>query len=290
MPCEMPQRKEQIAPAKRSALFRVGSPSTDADLKVQCDRIAAAGFDGVELVLTTAVTGTGTDKETCTDGGLLSASLARPQIGQNAVAVNAVAARCTVCDIKTALEQVTTLTQRAAGLRARCLNLTIPPLARACGPAGFPTYQETLNFSYELLHHARFDAEATGVAVALEAGVDGYLLSPVELREIIDAANSWAVGVCVDLAHIARIGSPADWLRTLRTRVHAVRVHGDCPGDRSAPSVPGEPIDLSIIAEALDEIHYDRIVIADGGGDLRQVRASLTRLGCPMCESACGTD
>jgi len=126
------------------------------------------------------------------------------------------------------------------------------------------------------------------VVVALEAGANGCLLSPVELREIIDAANSWAVGVCIDVARIGRIGSPADWLRILRARVHAVRVNSDYLHDRPDQSTRVEPINPALIAEALDEIQYDRIVIATGTGDPAPIRANLMNLGCPMRQSTRG--
>ena len=49
------------------------------------------------------------------------------------------------------------------------------------------------------------------------------MLSPVELREIIDEANSASVGVCIDVDRVAQVGSAADWITTLRHRVHVVR-------------------------------------------------------------------
>jgi len=89
--------------------------------------------------------------------------------------------------------------------------------------SGFARYQDALNFAYQLLRAARFEAEAAGVVVAVEAAHDGCLLSPVELRELIDAVNSWVVGACLDVDRVRTVGEPIDWLTTLTHRVKAVR-------------------------------------------------------------------
>lgn len=230
---------------QRPFLFRIEPASTTADVRNRYSQALAAGFDGVELTLESANDTAGID-----------------------VKIGTVAARCTTRDVPAALCEVSTMLTQAGGLNAQALNLTIPPLGRSNEDYGFGSYQEALNFAYELLHHLRFEAEATGVALALEAGVDGCLLSPVELREIIDAANSWAVGACIDVGCIARIGSPRDWLTTLGARIHTVRVGHDARGGKAPSPTPSDRvIDVPSIVETLDAIRYDRIVIAAGDDD-----------------------
>lgn len=239
-----------------------------------------AGFDGVELALDVGESGRsflGGGREPPAFNGLV----------EHDVTISAVAARCIATDIDGAAAEVASLLNRAASLGAQCLNLTIPPIARlehggapaegdiSLGHAtqsvpqreGFASYQEAINLAYQLLHRVRMDAEGSGVVVALEAGRGGCLLSPVELREIIDAANSWAVGACVDAAHVARFSSPADWIRTLAGRLYAVRLEHRVQTD-AAEVVDGLPstrtdkmLHARAINDALNEIRYDRSVI-----------------------------
>lgn len=250
---------------ERHVLYRMEPSATTAGLQEQLGRMDAAGFDGIELPLGPA--------QACETGDGI--------VPMGGLQVKAVAARCHTCDTQAALRELSTLINQAAEGGAQCLNLMIPPLARSRGDRGFASYQTALNFAYELLHRARFEAELTGVVLALEAGADGCLLSPVELRQVIDAANSWAVGACIDVARIGRIGSPADWLRILTARVHSVRVDCTRPADQQTSAKPDYSSGFAAIAEALDGIRYDRIVIGAGLGDPTEIRSELTRLGCP---------
>ena len=238
-------------------------------VQTQCKRAVNAGFDGIELpVQAVASPGDGSG-EIAVDS--LLTDLARVDLK-----VVAVAARSRTCQVEPAIEQVRSLLNRAANLRARCLNLSIPPLQSYGGGIGFARYQDALNFAYHLLHEVRYEAESTGVAVALEAVVDGCLLSPVELRETIHQANSWAVGACIDVNRIARIGSPPDWLATLRRQVHSVRVRDAVQGDPHVTERQDQPVDFAAISTALDEIHYEGPIIASGSGEPEQVWKHLT--------------
>ncbi|MGB2987828.1 MAG: TIM barrel protein [Phycisphaerae bacterium] len=288
MGCETKQTQEQITGLPRPVLLRIEGPATSAELREQYGGAVTAGFDGIELAL--HATGNGGSRVAADD----EPDLATGTVEDN-LEIGVVAARCFATDIAAAAAEVTTLIKNAASLHAQCLNLTIPPIARAAGDEGFTSYQDSLNFAYKLLDRTRFEAEATGVAVALEAGADGGLLSPVELREIIDAANSWAVGACIDVTRIARFGSPVDWIKTLRCGVHTVRVHDVHTSDRPASTAAcgtatacgtdfpvGQAVNLAAIIEALDDIGYDRPIIVAGPGRPGEIRAQLTKFGLPI--------
>ncbi len=280
----------------RPVLLRIVEPSTLAELHEECKRAVAAGFDGVELPLDAggwdvrakrgrAQQAPSVPPEACeTPPSDAWGTPAGGDIGfkpvEHDLKISALAARCVATDVEGATAEVAALLNRAASLGAQCLNLTIPPIAKlehggapaegdiSLGHAtqsvplreGFASYQEAINFVHHFLQRIRMGAEDCGVAVALEGGSGGCLLSPVEFREIIDTANSWAVGACVDAARVARFSSPADWIRTLAGRLHAVRV-----GHRFQTGAT-ETADLSpstrAINDALDETRYDRSVIA----------------------------
>jgi sugar phosphate isomerase/epimerase len=104
------------------------------------------------------------------------------------------------------------------------MSLSIPPLQPAGGEPGLSRYRDGLNFAYQVLRGLRFEAEAAGVQVAIDAAHGGCLLSPVEVGDLIDAVNSPAIGACVDVDLVSSVGDPLDWLATLGPRVSVVRL------------------------------------------------------------------
>ena len=262
----------------RSALLRieVNLDSTESGLNDQHRTALAAGFDGVELALHPDHAAPGVSEAPATNE--LLTRLAPPE----GLAVRALACWGQATNVEAAIEEAGARLEQAASFGARCLNWRIPAVARhAVGGSrgGFSRYEEALNFAYQLLHGARYDAEATGVALALEAAAGGCLLSPVELREIIDAANSWAVGACVDVARIARIGQPEDWLATLGRRIHSVRVRTDVSAPEESEGRSPKGPATAALRQALDEIAYDGVLIATGDAAPDPQRAYLADLG-----------
>ena len=252
----------------RPILIRIEKTFSSEALRERCQAAVRAGFCGIEYVISETAPA---DRTAGAGGG----EVAQDESPYAGLPVQAVAARCTATDVTSTVEDVSHLLLHAKALGATGLNLTIPPVAGSGREPRFARYQEGLQFAYELLHRVRFEAEAAGVAVALEAPSAGCLFSPVELREIIDAANSWAVGAVVDLGRLAPFapfGAPADWLTTLKHRVHSMRRN-----DAASPSAEKSPAPLAVealekVGVALDEIHYVGPVIAADCGDLAEAR------------------
>lgn len=196
----------QVTGRYRAYLLRIDSASDPAVLERRCTAAVRGGFDGVELAIS----------EGAAEGW---------RFPENAptLPVRAVAIRWLTLDVTATVDQLAAFLPRAATWGATSVNLTPPPVAPQGDEVGFARYQEGLNFAFQLLHGIRYEAEATGVTVAVEAARGGCLLSPVEVREIVDQANSWAVGACLDIEHIRRIGSADDWITTLGRRVLSVR-------------------------------------------------------------------
>jgi len=218
----------------------------------------ASGFDGVEWVV-------------ASDAGTLVESLhalaaALPEAANRRCSV---AAHVTSTDLEAVVSILNEALEVSGGLGATCLAVTLPPIVTPRDPTktagaavAFTRYQDHLNFAFQILHRLRFAAERSGVAMAVEGAAGGGLLSPVELREIIDEANSASVGVCLDIDRIAKIGSTADWITTLRHRIRAVRFG-------RSDAVP-EALD------ALVRIHFDHtvaVVDAAVGPTVRQALA-----------------
>ncbi|MCH7592483.1 MAG: TIM barrel protein [Planctomycetes bacterium] len=233
--------------SRRPILLHVG-PSDEVDSATSARANALSnGFDGVEIALP--------DVEEPT--------IVRPAADG---AVIAVAATCQSTDVESGLAEVSALLRLAATCRATCLNLTLPPVDGCEGGAGFSRYQDGLNFAYRVLYDLRHEAEGAGVAIAIEAATGGGLLSPVELGEIINQANSPAVGVCLDVTRVSRVGVVEDWIATLGYRVKSVRV--ELLDER----------ELDTLADALAAAGYDGPVIVQGTDDPDRLRAAVARL------------
>ncbi len=216
------------------------------------DTTAAAGlgFDGLELAI-----GTIQDAEQV-DAVLAAIHADHPSIV-------AVSATCKTVDPKTQAQIVITALTASARLGANCLNLTLPAIDTSDGDLGFPSYQSAINFVHELFSLTRFEAERSGVALAIEIASGGCFLSPIEMRDLVDTANTWAVGICLDIDRVAIVSHPADWIRTLTHRLHAVRFGCD-------PSTNDQL--LQETASAIHDAAFDRtICVACGAGPVRTI-------------------
>jgi sugar phosphate isomerase/epimerase len=201
---------------------------------------AELGYDGIELVV-----------GPLQDAEQVTAVFAK--IPTDCPPIVATSATCqpTAPNLDTAAPAIIATLAAAAKLGATCLNLTLPPIQSADAPHGFPSYQAAINFLHQLLGATRFEAERSGVALAIEVASGGCFLSPVEMRDLVDTANTWAVGVCLDTKRVATIAKPADWIRTLTHRLHAVRITCDSGDDSQL---------FQEIGATLIETRFDRTI------------------------------
>jgi len=88
-------------------------------------------------------------------------------------------------------------------------------------------YEQSFNNVFTALAQLTERAEELGVYLAFENPAAALLLSPLELRDLIDELNSPFLGSCYNPAHTAHLGDPTDWLRILANRVFVVRLAYD---------------------------------------------------------------
>jgi len=142
-------------------------------------------------------------------------------------------------------------------------------------------YADALVYAYEALRELSFEAEARAVTIAIENVWNQFLLSPVEMRELIDRVNSPWVGVYLDVGNVLKFGFPQDWIDTLGWRTARVHVKdfklstgtidGFCPlgeGDVDWPAVMG----------ALRRQGYDGPITFEGPGDLTDISRRMDRI------------
>lgn len=107
--------------------------------------------------------------------------------------------------------------------RPLAIPLVIGPLAESAA-----RHDDLFHFAVESLRKIRFDAERNAARLALRAG-PALALSEDDLRELIDEANSYWIGLEFDLASYPSPARAADALALLTHRVIAVRLHNPTP-------------------------------------------------------------
>jgi len=246
-------------------------------------RCAAAGFEALELVLENeGVLTPQTDQATCRsygqqvrDAGLHVASLATGLFWQTHYGSDDPETRQKAYDL------TLSILDRAAWLGAEAI-LVIPAVVGAWN-AATPSvrYADALNRSFETLHRLAYEAEQRGVILAVENVWNRFLLSPVELADLIDRVNSPWVGAYLDVGNVLAFGFPQDWIDTLGRRI--VRVHLK-DYDLSNPGIEGfcplgeGSVDWPAVMAALSRAGYDGPLTYEGRGDLADIKVRMDRI------------
>jgi sugar phosphate isomerase/epimerase len=150
-----------------------------------------------------------------------------------------------------AIERTAAALERASWLGAETL-VVVPASVGPGDGGGAPrcSYEDALNGTHLALHELRFVTERCGVQLGLQVGVQGFLRSPVETRELVDEQHTSWIGACVELATGAGVSWPADWFRTLGHRVSCVSFGLCGDGGASWPSATAAAL------EALTALGY----------------------------------
>ncbi len=135
-----------------------------------------------------------------------------------------------------------------SGLLSRAAEHQIPHLLVPPSPAEH-TYSQAYDQLYSLLYKTAPQADELDVKLLVCAPQAAFLLSPLELRTLIDAVNSPNVGCCLSFDHCQAHGlSIAHWLEILNARLFACQVSSasDMPAELLAlwAQIPTEPFCL----------------------------------------------
>ena len=142
-------------------------------------------------------------------------------------------------------------------------------------------YADAWHRAIDALAELAPEAEARGVVIALENVWNQFLISPLEMRQLIDEVNSPWVAAYLDVGNVLRYGFPQDWIETLAGRISRVHlkdyklsvgtVDGFCPltdGDVVWPAV----------MSGLMKKGYDGPITYEGPGDLADISRRIDRL------------
>jgi hexulose-6-phosphate isomerase len=170
----------------------------------------------------------------------------------------------------------------AAWLGTDALLVVPAVVGRWNDPAPRIAYGDALDRTCEALARLRHDAEDRGVQIGLENVWNRFLLSPRELRDLLDRINSPWVGAYFDIGNVLAFGYPRDWIRTLGRRI--VRVHAkDYDLARTGPEgfncALGEgSVDWPAVVAALREVGYDGPVTYEGRADAADAVVRLRKI------------
>ncbi len=254
---------------------------------------AAAGFEGLELVIST--------------DGPLRPDTPLAEFKRLADRADALPLRLTglatglfwefnyaspsEADRRRAADLTLQMLDRAAAARAGAI-LVVPALVGKVDDVRPQVgYADALHRTVEALSELRHAAEDRGVTIAVENVWNRFLLSPVEAADLIDRINSPGVGFYLDTGNVVAYGYPQDWIATLGGRI--ARVHakdydarkfgwdGFCPiGEGS--------VDWPAVVAGLRACGYEGPLTYEGGGDAGEVCRRLKNIlaGRPVVAAA----
>ena len=81
------------------------------------------------------------------------------------------------------------------------------------------SYEQSFNHLFFSLQTLAAHAEKKSTRLALETPGSGLLLSPLELRELIDQVNNPYLGVCLNPHYVEKNTNPLDWCNILELRI-----------------------------------------------------------------------
>ncbi len=258
---------------QRCISSRAFAPGTS--LATMAKSSARAGFEGLELVmddrgdlgLTTSPADVAAVRRHFAEAGLAVAALTNDLYKTQNFASPDESSR------RAAAETTRRLIDLACRLEAPLVWLRGAVIDPSQKSDEIVSYETALHYVFEGVMEMAEQAEKCGVKIAVRAASDGFLLSPVETRDLVDRLNSPAIGVAFSLNDVARFGCPEDWLRCLSYRLQAVFL-----GAREGPNGETSEIDTAKICEALDEVHYEGPLIYESAGDLSDIAAILKTL------------
>jgi L-ribulose-5-phosphate 3-epimerase len=170
----------------------------------------------------------------------------------------------------------------ATWLGADALLVVPAVVGRWNDPVPQVAYADALARSIDALANVSGEAEDRGVYIAIENVWNRFLLSPMEMCELIDKVNSPWVGACFDIGNAMVFGYPQDWIRTLGRRI--IRVHAkdydlNRPGAAGfdCPLLEGS-VDWAAVMKALRDIRYEGPLTYEGRGEPTGIARRLKQL------------
>jgi len=257
-----------------------GSEVSPGEMAARC---AAAGLEGLELTL---------DAD-----GFLTPATEEPECRRISEQVRGHGIQ--ICSLATALFWDVNYGSPDSTTRQMAIDLTLAMLDRAAwlgtdailvvpavvgrwnDPRPRVSYGDALNRTAEALHRLVPEAEQRGVVIGIENVWNRFLLSPVEMADVIDRANSPWVGVYFDVGNVMATGYPQDWIDVLGRRFVGVHLKdfdlGKGGAEGFCPLGEGD-VDWKAVLRSLARSGYDGPLTFEGHGDLSDITSRIDRI------------
>lgn len=118
-------------------------------------------------------------------------------------------------------------------------------------------------------------------AIGLENVWNKFLLSPKEMRQIIDEVNNPWVGVYLDTANMMAYGYPEHWIRELGSRIKRVHFKDFKRREHQFVNLLDGDTDWPTLMREFRAVGYDQYVIHEVGGD-RKTQIDIAKRMCKI--------
>ena len=174
--------------------------------------------------------------------------------------------------------------EAAAILKADTI-LVIPGIVdNGSGGEGEVSYDTAYSRAYEILSKIAYEAEQLKINIGLENVWNKFLLSPLEMRQLIDDIDSPYVGSYFDVGNVLINGYPEQWINILGKRIKKVHIKdyklGTVPHEGFVRLLEGD-VDFPRVLNALHNAGYDGYLIAEVFTDSGDIDSEV----CSVAES-----
>jgi L-ribulose-5-phosphate 3-epimerase len=237
----------------------------------ECFRLAReTGFDGLEVALAE----TGEINLQSTEAEMLKiGDLAR----ENGIALYSVASGLywtysLTSDDAAVREKAKAIVRKQLTI-ARWLHcdtiLVVPGCVKSFAPnSPIVPYDKVYDRALHALKELAPSAEQAGVAIGIENVWNQFLLSPLEMRDLIDAVGSPAVGAYFDAGNVIAFGHPQHWIPILGSRIRKVHIKDyrfAAGGLTGFVDLLAGDVDFPAVMDALRQVGYDDWITAEMG-------------------------
>ncbi|MDW7656135.1 MAG: sugar phosphate isomerase/epimerase family protein, partial [Bacillota bacterium] len=221
------------------------------------------GYDGVEVAL--AETGEINLSSTESNMAAVKAAASRQGIKLFSVASGLYWTYSLSSDLREEREKAKSIVIQQLKVAAwlGCDTILVIPGSVKCGfsdNAPIVPYDVVYDRALEALKELAPVAEDLGVAIGLENVWNQFLMSPLEMRGLIDQIGSTAVGAYFDAGNVQAFGYPEQWVRILGSRIRKVHIkdfRSAAAGLAGFVDLLAGDVNFPAVMAALSEIGYD---------------------------------
>lgn len=264
---------------KKAIVIRAFSPRCDflgdasflssLDDFARCfDKAVAAGFEGVQLFLEPEGYFSLQSDRTVAEG--IAEAACRAGVALACLEIKPFSYSFTSDDIAVRAEALTTV-RRAMEIAS---DMGIAGVHVIPGYVGLPWDRTAPTVRYDLAYERTREclrqlvpsAEKLGVSMFLENIWNKFLLSPLEMRGLLDEVGSPHVGMLLDTGNVIAFGYPEHWIAILGQRireVHAKDFRESAGGVTGFVNLLEGDVNWPAVMTALEDIHFDGFFTAE---------------------------